>query len=669
MKLNNKGFSLVEMLAVVAILGILSGLGMIAYSRIVQNSKLDIYLNIVKMQKNAVAKLVNSDEYYAEDDNTVYYFDYRLLDDESIKKSPFADWAGAYVIVTYNGKKYSYYWTGVDKAGWKIDLNKQVDELTRNDIYNVNSRTIIPGKQVGGRDNIVIYDKDGNETSHTPTFELSKEEATKCFTLKSINNNEFAITDYNSKCGTKVQVPSVIEGQKVTLIEENAFRNKGLTEVYLYFGITELKNGAFQDNKISELKLSSTIKTIGGYSFYNNRLTNVTFPEGIERIGEYSFANNQISSLYLSNTLKSIGAYAFYNNRLSGIFLNSNPSIGSASFSRNNMSASSSIIYRFDLNKNATDYSTIIGYGGSEKNVIIPPSVNGVAVTRIEHDAFASCGLTSVSIPDTVTYIGGAAFYNNNLSTIKLPSNLKYIGGQAFRNNYLKKIDIPKSVTTIESGAFVHNSCPQGSDIIYAKKADGSVDYSKIVSGCGGAANTKLVIPSSSHGVKLKTIVGSAFTCSYYTSITLPKLSETDNLTIGTNAFYHNSLSQNDKNAWLYRISNGTVNYEILDSYAGTRPGGEFKIPAEANGVKLKTINASFTWSSFSTIVIPESVTYIANGAFGKGNINNVNFNKIINKTGRKFNWYAITSYSHKNPGTFETGTISHQSGNIEVKK
>ena len=243
MKLNNKGFSLVEMLAVVAILGILSGLGMIAYSRIVQNSKLDIYLNIVKMQKNAVAKLVNSDEYYAEDDNTVYYFDYRLLDDESIKKSPFADWAGAYVIVTYNGKKYSYYWTGVDKAGWKIDLNKQVDELTRNDIYNVNSRTIIPGKQVGGRDNIVIYDKDGNETSHTPTFELSKEEATKCFTLKSINNNEFAITDYNSKCGTKVQVPSVIEGQKVTLIEENAFRNKGLTEVYLYFGITELKNG------------------------------------------------------------------------------------------------------------------------------------------------------------------------------------------------------------------------------------------------------------------------------------------------------------------------------------------------------------------------------------------------------------------------------------------
>ena len=161
--------------------------------------------------------------------------------------------------------------------------------------------------------------------------------------------------------------------------------------------------------------------------------------------------------------------------------------LDSIAFSNNKMSSSEALIYKYDSRLGKTDYSTIIGYGGEDKNVIIPEEVNGVKVTTIAANAFASCGLTSIVIPDSVTAIGGAAFYSNSLSEIKLPKNLKYIGGDSFRGNRLRKIDIPKSVTTISASAFVDNACPKGEDIIYARRNDGSIDYSTIVSGCGGS--------------------------------------------------------------------------------------------------------------------------------------------------------------------------------------
>ena len=70
------------------------------------------------------------------------------------------------------------------------------------------------------------------------------------------------------------------------------------------------------------------------------------------------------------------------------------------------------------------DYSTLTGYLGSEKDVIIPKEVNGVKLLKIDSYAFAYQGITSVEIPDTVTRIEAAAFYSNSLSTVKLPSKL-----------------------------------------------------------------------------------------------------------------------------------------------------------------------------------------------------------------------------------------------------
>lgn len=262
-KVGSRGFSLIELLAVVVILGVLSAVGIGAYSRIVTKSKLEAYLDVVKLQAKEASKLVNAGDYYADDDNTVYYFDYKIFDDDKSMQSPFGKWINAYVAVVFDGDKYYYYWIGVDDAGWRIDLKKQVNKLTIKDIYHSSSKNIRPGNSIGGRDQTVIYEDGKDEKVDEVSNDVTSVEAKKCFKFKKINGgSEYSITDYDASCGSIVNIPSSIDGKIVSIIDENAFRNKGITDVSLYNGIKEIKNGAFQNNKITNLRLTKSIHTI-----------------------------------------------------------------------------------------------------------------------------------------------------------------------------------------------------------------------------------------------------------------------------------------------------------------------------------------------------------------------------------------------------------------------
>ena len=64
------------------------------------------------------------------------HFDYRLANEDKDGKSPYGEWLSAYVVVTYDGTTLHYYWTGIDSAGWRIDLKRRVEKLSRKDIYN-----------------------------------------------------------------------------------------------------------------------------------------------------------------------------------------------------------------------------------------------------------------------------------------------------------------------------------------------------------------------------------------------------------------------------------------------------------------------------------------------------------------------------------------------------
>ena len=79
----------------------------------------------------------------------------------------------------------------------------------------------------------------------------------------------------------------------------------------------------------------------------------------------------------------------------------------------------------------------INGYQGSQTEVVIPSSIDGLPVTRIANYAMESLDqLTSVALPSTLTDIGSMAFaWNDNLTGIlEIPSSVISVGQSAFHS-------------------------------------------------------------------------------------------------------------------------------------------------------------------------------------------------------------------------------------------
>jgi hypothetical protein len=76
---------------------------------------------------------------------------------------------------------------------------------------------------------------------------------------------------------------------------------------------------------------------------------------------------------------------------------------------------------------------TITGYTGSGGALVIPSSIGGKIVTGIGDWAFAGCGLTSVTIPASITSIGAQAFsYCFSLTSANFMGNAPLTGASVF---------------------------------------------------------------------------------------------------------------------------------------------------------------------------------------------------------------------------------------------
>lgn len=99
---------------------------------------------------------------------------------------------------------------------------------------------------------------------------------------------------------------------------------------------------------------------------------------------------------------------------------------------------------------------TITGYHGTDTVVVIPAKINGTPVETIGRAAFYGSSVTSVTIPDSVTFISDLAFADcSNLTNISIPNSVTSIGSSAFEYcTSLKSITLPSSLRTISQALF-----------------------------------------------------------------------------------------------------------------------------------------------------------------------------------------------------------------------
>ena len=306
-----------------------------------------------------------------------------------------------------------------------------------------------------------------------------------CFTvsdgkIKKYNPNN------NVNCPLELIIPSEVNGNVITSISK------------LMSGCSSYA-GAFESLNLRKIIIPSTVTTIEDFAFRENQLTSITIPNSVTTIGQSAFRENQLTSVIVPNSITSIGSSAFNNNQL--------PDNQAFIYKRNG--------------DGSEDETTIVSYGGANKNPVIPNNV-----TTISGGSFATNQLTSVTIPDNVTTIGAWAFGNNQLTSITIPNGITTIEDNVFHSNKLTSVIIPEGITKIGYSAFGDNqltsvTIPDSVTFIglYA------FQYNKLKS---------IVIPKN-----VTTIYGASFANNQLTTVTIPE----GVTTIRTNAFNYNQIT------------------------------------------------------------------------------------------------------------------------------
>lgn len=448
---------------------------------------------------------------------------------------------------------------------------------------------------------------------------------------------------------------------------------------------------AFENNKLKEVDLSkcTALELIDGFAFNKNAITNINLSGciNLKKIGFNVFAYNQLASVDLSGctALENISPDAFGNNLLTSfqlpIYQQANTELlywtdGTSTFNGGetiaNLKADYNTIFKPNYTPAVGELTVVNGVITAHKidlvlhpYVIIPETYNGVTITGIGREAFKSSKLKSIALPSTLVTIDYGAFDSSVLLLyvdITKCSNLKIIGGMAFNNTKFTLLDFSNcsSLETIKNNAFYasrlmtadFSGCPN------LKTIEGSTFLF-------GWVNTLIFAQNS----KLETIGDGAFN---YCKLKSLDLSSCSNLiSIGKDAFANNSLSSfslptptiagfqgwKDNANKTYEGGATTTNvgsffrivgkYTLTDDDVVVENGmikscsysftfSEITIPSQLDGQTIvgivdNTSKGVFQSKGITSLVLPNTITYLGKSAFNGNNIVSVNFNELIN--------------------------------------
>ena len=314
--------------------------------------------------------------------------------------------------------------------------------------------------------------------------------------VTGIGDNAFSNCDW---------VKNVTIPDSVTWIGESAF-----------FGCTSLKKVTMPDylegigdyafsgcENLNSISMPDSVYWIGQSAFSDCRsLTNVTVPRSLTYLNDNTFCDcYNLASVDMPVSLESIGDSVFWGTALKEITIPKSVNyIGDCVFfdcqNLNN-------IYVNSKNKNFCSVDGVLYNADKTELVRVPPARTGTfkvpgTVKVIGVDAFGSCNVTGISLPESIVSIDGGAFdccavknlvlprsveeidgsilYDSHPDSIVLPDTFTIIQSDWFFNCGVRSITIPKSIECIVEGAF--SSTEDLTDVYYtgSKKQWNEID-------------------------------------------------------------------------------------------------------------------------------------------------------------------------------------------------
>ncbi len=431
--MNKKGFTLMELIAVVVILAITLLIAVPKVINIINNSKKNTFLSSIEMFQEIIKtnSLIFKSNSYILDSNGVLK---RINGDNEVQ-------------VDYKGTLYS-------KSEAVISIGSD------------NAITLVSGEICDSTKKYCIGSGSVCNISST---------SMKSLTINDIN--EYSAESYDDVLDegdiTKANTSGSVTYKYCsngTVVINGTGDGQMKSEMYLFYNISQKAGILIDDFNIYDTSLLTNYMNgyvkINDYADWGEDIQGIFRPifknnenltNNLEKlISSYDSLNitiSQINRVIVNSGVKSISGYAFYPGddeyqqywdagiytiKISEIYLsNTVQTIGEAAFS----------------NTPAQIEQESNNFNNNINNLDIPDSV-----TTIERQAFAGCGIETLTLGTGLNTIGDYSFQYNNIENLIIPGNVTAIGKYAFASNELNSLTFNQGIESIDEHAFEKNS-------------------------------------------------------------------------------------------------------------------------------------------------------------------------------------------------------------------